>query len=126
MRDPKNRRGSIPYIIGMFAPILLAAMFSGCVPHTIEVEPPVDFNEPGTQHEITATVRDEQGRPVPHSRVDWILPRSELGVGDIVETGDGPPKYPRTKKPMPMQRREPIFMGNLRSRSPHPREARRR
>ncbi len=60
--------------------------------------PPVGFNEPGTQHEITATVTDEKGRPVPHSRVDWILPRSELGVGDIVETGDDPPVYPRTKK----------------------------
>ncbi len=98
MRYQRDRLDSIRYTIGIFAIIFLTVLLFGCVPHTIEVTPPVDVNEPGTQHEITATVTDEKGRPVPHSRVDWILPRSELGVGDIVATGDAKPAYPHPKK----------------------------
>lgn len=71
MRNPLHRLVSVKYI-DMFAIAFLFAVLSGCTPHRIEVTPSVDVNPPGTQHEITAIVTDAEGRPVSHSRVDWI------------------------------------------------------
>ncbi|WP_143308775.1 Ig-like domain-containing protein, partial [Candidatus Entotheonella palauensis] len=97
MLSQHDRFAAIKYI-GILTVMLLLVTLSGCTPHNIEVTQPVAVNPPGTQHKITAIVTDAEGRPVSHSRVDWILPRSERGVGDIVDTGDDRKTNPGAKK----------------------------
>lgn len=52
-------------------------------PYSIEVTPMTAVNPVGTQHVLVATVRDANGNPVNHERVEWMLARG--GVGEIVE-----------------------------------------
>lgn len=84
---------------GLLVSIFFTLGLSGCTPERIEISPKTDVNPPGTQHEITAKVTDSKGRPVSHTLVEWMLPRSEHTVGDIIEGGDDPAKtYPIPKK----------------------------
>ena len=82
----------------VFASALIALALSHCTPTQIEISPEIDVNPPGTQHEITAKVTDAQGRPVYHSPVEWLLPRSEHAVGDIVSGDDDSNTAPRHPK----------------------------
>jgi uncharacterized repeat protein (TIGR01451 family) len=67
------------------------------VPWTVEwderVSPAVDCNPVRTQHTLVATVKDQNGNPMPGQRVEWILARYGEAVGDIVahddQYGDG-------------------------------------
>ncbi len=58
------------------------------VPYSITLDPIADINPVKTQHTIVATVLDKQGRPLANQRVEWILARAPLAVGDIVEHDD--------------------------------------
>ena len=53
---------------------------------TLEVAPVEDVNPVRTQHVLVATVRDDEGKPLPNRRVEWII--SEGSVGDIVEVDE--------------------------------------
>lgn len=58
-------------------------------PYSIEISPAIDVNPVRTQHLMVATVRDQNGNPVPGAKVEWILGRGPRAVGDIVEVDGG-------------------------------------
>ena len=69
---------------------------------SVELSPLEDTNPTKTQHTFIATVRDQDGRPVPNVQVHWILARTGDAVGDIVayddqDLGDGT-SMPLTRK----------------------------
>ena len=69
---------------------------------SVELSPMEDTNPTKTQHTFIATVRDQDGRPVPNVQVHWILARTGDAVGDIVayddqDLGEGTSK-PLTRK----------------------------
>ena len=49
---------------------------------TLELTPEEDQNEPGTEHLLTATVRDANGSPIVGAQITW----TETGEGDFVST----------------------------------------
>ena len=53
---------------------------------SLEVTPTKDLNPVQTQHVLIATVRDDEGEPLPNRRVEWII--AEGSVGDIVEVDE--------------------------------------
>jgi len=53
---------------------------------SIELVPANDLNPVKTQHVLIATVRREDGEPLPNRRVEWII--SEGSVGDIIEVDE--------------------------------------
>ncbi len=52
------------------------------------VSPRVDCNPVRTQHTLVVTVLDQNGRPLPGQRVEWMLSRYPEAVGDIVAVDD--------------------------------------
>lgn len=52
----------------------------------LDLQPTKDVNPVRTQHVLIATVTDEEGKPLPNRRVEWII--SEGSVGDIVEVDE--------------------------------------
>lgn len=58
------------------------------VPASIKLDPVTDTNPIKTQHTIVATVLDANNNPLPNQRVEWILARGPVAVGDIVEHDD--------------------------------------
>ena len=53
---------------------------------TLEVTPLKDVNPVRTQHVLVATVKDQDGNPLPNRRVEWIIANGS--VGDIVEVDE--------------------------------------
>jgi uncharacterized repeat protein (TIGR01451 family) len=76
------------------APPPCAPVVATCeaVPWSVEIDerisPAVDCNPVRTQHTLVATVRDQNGNPLPGQRVEWILARYPDAVGDIVAHDD--------------------------------------
>ncbi|MFW6065973.1 MAG: DUF7507 domain-containing protein [Planctomycetota bacterium] len=53
---------------------------------TLEVTPMEQTNPVGTQHVLVATVKDEDGEPLPNRRVEWMI--APGSVGTIVEVDE--------------------------------------
>jgi len=60
----------------------------GSEPFSIKIDPVADINPVKTQHTLVATVYDQNGQPLPNQRVEWILSRGPICVGDIVDHDD--------------------------------------
>ena len=88
-----------PFVILLLVGLTLLGNFAGNsiwaqepdedkAPVKITLDPVADINPVKTQHTIVATVLDAKNRPCMGQRVDWILARGPICVGDIVEHDD--------------------------------------
>ena len=57
-------------------------------PTRITIDPVAAVNPVKTQHTFVVTVYDENGNPLGGQKVEWILSRGKICVGDIVEHDD--------------------------------------
>ncbi|BBM87717.1 DUF11 domain-containing protein [Candidatus Uabimicrobium amorphum] len=57
-------------------------------PTRITIDPVAAVNPVKTQHTFVVTVYDENGNPLGGQKVEWILSRGNICVGDIVEHDD--------------------------------------
>jgi len=73
-------------------PVAECAVVGEAVPWSVEfderISPVVDCNPVRTQHTLVATVKDQNGNPLPGQRVEWILARYPEAVGDVVAHDD--------------------------------------
>ncbi len=81
------------FALVLFTGLWLSAQGNDPVSIEISVNPFIpgslaDTNPVKTQHTVVATVKDAQGNPLPNQRVEWILARGPIAVGDIVEHDD--------------------------------------
>ncbi|WP_372370990.1 hypothetical protein [Candidatus Uabimicrobium sp. HlEnr_7] len=74
-------------IVSALLVVLSVALFAQ-QPARLTIDPVAAVNPVKTQHTFVVTVYDENGNPLGGQRVEWILSRGNICVGDIVEHDD--------------------------------------